>query len=285
MNQQDFSSQHAEPIVIGGVGGSGTRIVAQCLKEAGFHIGSDLNSANDNLWFTLLFKRIAILSSSEDEFDELLEVLCRGITGSGGFTKKQVSLIESLASDDRSQHSASWLKQRGATLLSEKAKIKPGARWGWKEPNSHIVLDRLADRLGGMKYIHVARNGLDMAHSSNQNQLRLWGEHFLNERFDITPYYSLKYWCVTHKRVLDIGKSMGNRFLLLNYDDFCANPENGVKNLFSFLGLESFIAIPRFTTLIKPPDSIGRFKRYGTDIFAEDDLLFVSSLGFGISSG
>jgi len=52
-----FSYSTEAPVAIGGVGGSGTRLIAQCLKELGYFIGSDLNESNDNLLFTALFKR------------------------------------------------------------------------------------------------------------------------------------------------------------------------------------------------------------------------------------
>ena len=74
MGNSKLCFPQAGPVVIGGVGGSGTRLIAQCLKETGFHIGTDLNVANDNLWFTLLFKRIEILASSEKEFDDLIRI-------------------------------------------------------------------------------------------------------------------------------------------------------------------------------------------------------------------
>lgn len=45
------------PVVIGGIGGSGTRIVAEILSRWGFYIGNDLNKFNDKLLYTLLFKR------------------------------------------------------------------------------------------------------------------------------------------------------------------------------------------------------------------------------------
>ena len=47
----------SSPVIIGGVGGSGTRVVAEILDNLGFYIGNDLNPAKDNLWFLLLFKR------------------------------------------------------------------------------------------------------------------------------------------------------------------------------------------------------------------------------------
>src|ERR1700675_795212 len=45
------------PLVIGGIGGSGTRVAAQLLIELGFYLGDDLNPALDNLTSTFLFKR------------------------------------------------------------------------------------------------------------------------------------------------------------------------------------------------------------------------------------
>ena len=45
------------PVVIGGIGGSGTRVIAEIVALFGFYLGRDLNDASDNLTFTLLFKR------------------------------------------------------------------------------------------------------------------------------------------------------------------------------------------------------------------------------------
>ena len=281
MNQTLLPGKYKSPVVIGGVGGSGTRLIAQCLKELGYYMGDDLNGANDNLWFTLLFKRIEILSSTDEEFHDLVDILFKGITGIGGFSKEQVDLIKVLASKDRGPHPAFWLAQRASSLLLKRPAIDSDARWGWKEPNSHIVLDRLNIKLKGMKYIHIIRNGLDMAYSNNQNQLRSWGAHFINEPFYITPHYSLKFWCLVHRRVLSIGKTMGPRFLLLNYDDFCTNPEHGILQLCNFLDLDAGNEEKRgLTDLIRVPDSIGRFKQYDTKIFSDQDVAYVKSIGF-----
>lgn len=283
MKESLLLSSHTDPVVIGGVGGSGTRLIAQCLNELGFFIGHDLNEANDNLWFTLLFKRTEILTSTQEEFNELVEILLKGMTGSSEFTNKQIDLINNLASIDREQHRATWLRKRAHTLLSKKRKMQRNTRWGWKEPNSHIVLDRLKERFRNMKYIHVVRNGLDMAHSHNQNQPRLWGRHFSCGAFNTSPYYSLKYWCVIHRRVLDIGRSMGSSFLFLNYDNVCLNPEDGITELCEFLGLDC-TSMPRASLLglVNPPNSVGRFKQHGTKIFDEADVAYVDELGFDV---
>jgi hypothetical protein len=277
----DLIKNMPPPVVIGGVGGSGTRLIAQILRDSGYFMGNDLNDANDYLLFPLLFKRIEILSSSEEEFDELIEILFKGVTGCGDFTQKQIDLINNLASQDREQCPAWWLKQRADFVLSSKHALKPFAKWGWKAPNSHIILDRLIPRFRNMKYIHVARNGLDMAYSDNQNQLKLWGRSFIGENLEVSPYYSLKYWRIAHRRVLDLAKLIGADFLFLNYDDFCLNPDTGIRRLLEFLGLE---ATPeqshKLTGLVHPPKSIGRFRQYGINNFDKADVAFVKQLGF-----
>lgn len=282
MNRSYLWRQYNNPVVIGGIGGSGTRLIAECLKELGFHLGSDLNEANDNLWFTLLFKRIEILSSSDEEFDELLEILVIGMTGANDFTRRQVDRINALAAKDRDTLSAAWLRQRSKTLMARRPQMTADSSWGWKEPNSHIILDRLLKRLDNMKYIHVVRNGLDMAFSDNQNQLRLWGSLFLREPFGITPYSSLKYWCIVHRRILAMGLSMHNNFLFLNYDDFCLNPAKGIRQLCDFLGLEVDDRANKLVGLIHSPISIGRHKHYGPGVFAAEDVAYTASLGFDV---
>lgn len=269
------------PVAIGGVGGSGTRLIAQILKDLGFYIGSDLNEANDNLWFTLLFKRIEILSETDGEFDELVQIFLNGMIENKEFTKSQIKLINNLSTKDRPQHNADWLGQRVNTLLSRQNSSKQSGAWGWKEPNTHIVLDRLHKALPDIKYIHVARNGLDMAHSTNQNQLKLWGTRFIGEDCEISPYYSLKYWCIVHERVLDIGKLMGSRFLFFNYDQFCLEPRNSLTMLLEFLEVDiSETRISSLLQLVRVPASMGRFKQHGLEIFAPEDVLFVQRQGF-----
>jgi len=279
----DLLVSRSDPVVVGGVGGSGTRLIAQCLKQLGFFIGYDLNISDDNLWFTLLFRRPDIFDLSDEEFDELVDIFLTGMSGSNQFTERQVELINWLASTDRGHVPATWLKQRARTLLSKKPAVPTATGWGWKAPNSHIILDRLLNRFNRMKYILVARNGLDMAFSRNQNQLRLWGKHFFGDQFEICPRLSLKYWCIVHRRVLDIGKSMGDNFLFISYDRFCSDPGAGATELCNFLGLDdSGMLTSSILKLVRPPKSIGRFRNHDIALFDKEDVAYVRELGFDV---
>jgi hypothetical protein len=154
--------------------------------------------------------------------------------------------------------------------------------YGFKEPNSHIILERLMKAYPNMKYIHVIRNGLDMAFSENQNQVKLWGFMYMSkEDFSNINYASLKYWCIVHKRILKIGQRMGANFYLLNYERLCTYPNKELKKLCKFLNVDVRCSIG-LKYLIEKPQSIGRFRQSDISIFDPMDVAFVKELGFDI---
>ena len=277
MKEFFWSNKSTPPVAVGGVGGSGKRLIAQCLQELGYFIGHDLNKAYDNLSFTFLFRRLEVLIASESEFDELVSIFTNTMTGRKEFNDKQIALVNNLSLTERPPKPLIWSQRRARRLINKAQSAGKDTNWGWKEPNTHLFLDRLQERFPKMKYIHVTRNGLDMAHSSNQNQLELWGQHFIGEEVTMTPYYSLKYWRIVHQRVQEIGDTMGSHFLFLNYDDFCMHPEKGVNTLCAFLEVDPN---PNLIGLVKAPSSIGRFKQHGLGIFDQGDVDYVRQLGF-----
>lgn len=78
----DFAKQG--PIVIGGVGGSGTRLIAEIVMDMGFYLGDMLNQSKDLLYFSLLFKRpiwfSKVVNSNEHEIFRGLKVLENRLT-------------------------------------------------------------------------------------------------------------------------------------------------------------------------------------------------------------
>lgn len=280
MNVNNPFQDYPAPVVIGGVGGSGTRLIAHCLEELDFFIGHDLNEAKDNLWFTLLFKYIEIMESNDDDFSDLLTIFYQAMLDGKPLSDKQRSIFKNLVCPDRNQR-VEFLAERAVSLSQEHQKLPKNKLWGWKEPNTHIVLDRLLHFIPDMKYIHVVRNGMDMAHSNNQNQQLLWGKHFVGADFEVNPFYSLKYWCIVHRRLINIAQPMGENFLLLNFDNFCNNPDIEIPKLLKFLGFPLNHEIQQhLNSLIKAPSSIGRYKDFGTEIFDQNDVAYVRELGF-----
>ena len=107
-------------------------------------------------------------------------------------------------------------------------------------------------------------------------------KYFLDEEVELSPKYSLRYWCVVHERVLKIGQSMGGNFLFLNYDDFCTDREGGIEKLCDFLAMPDDRDTVKFRLLdlIAPPGSMGRYKNHDMSVFDESDISYVKQLGF-----
>ncbi len=274
------------PVAIGGVGGSGTRLIASVLRQLGYDLGSDLNEAHDNLAYTLLLKRSDLwpIEDHDEEIRKATTIFLKGMRGRLPFSVDEIAYIYSLTAEDRlQQHLPDWLVTRANNLiLGPRESTGQSVLWGWKEPNTHIALPVISHMLPTMRYIHVMRHGLDMAHSRNQNQLRFWGNGLLNETdLDANPSNSFRYWCAAHRRVLAIGRSMGSRFFLLNYDKFCADPESGLSALLAFLGIARD-SIDKKTLIgsIKPSSSIGRFRREQPIEMAPDDKRLLIDLGY-----
>ena len=144
------------PIVIGGVGGSGTRAVIEVLRRLGIYTGSELNQAGDNEWFTLLCK---LPRWKDDETDsimrsfDLLERAMQGMLRSDPQRTERrspklstVARLGSSRGDLLDSMSEAWLRTVSSSLLRSRHMVPEGApKWGWKEPNSHIFLARAAD--------------------------------------------------------------------------------------------------------------------------------------------
>ncbi len=277
------------PVAIGGIGGSGTRLVAGLLMELGYHMGSCLNPENDNLFFTLIFKRPDILTLDDRAFAELLNLFLSTYTGHGTPPETVHALVTKLAAE----HPQHWVKPVEEALhatLRDVSLIKPSLKmnepWGWKEPNTHLILDQLYQGICGLKYIHVIRNGLDMAYSSNQRQARLWGAAIVGYAEESpSPRYLLKYWCKAHQRVMNIQAARigRNAFYLLNFDRLCRYPVPVLTELFAFLEqpLDATL-LGKLSALVKPPASLGRHQATDLTQFDSTDLDYLVQTGFSI---
>ena len=281
------------PIVIGGVGGSGTRVIAEILHAQGIYLGDDLNAAFDNLWFTLLFKR-AELFPDDNNLDEMnqgcdlfLKVMTRAQRVDAGLTPQDHQLLNQLAAEDRLQHPKEWLKKRVESIQTrcreQHSDATDNNRWGWKEPNSHFFVPYLKARIPELKYIHVVRHGLDMAFSNNQNQLALWGKKLLGHPVDVNdPSDALSYWCRVHRRVKKYADDLQESVLWIDFERLCQQPEKQLPALLDFVGVSGGdVALQSLD--VEPPGSTGRFRDRDLSVFRDEDLLFVQEMGFSIN--
>jgi hypothetical protein len=201
--------------VIGGVGGSGTRLVVGLLREMGVSLGADVNESEDAKSFVPIYD--AYVSA---------------------YLETGTVALEPLATD---------------LLQAIEKHIDPAAQpvWGWKNPRSIYLLPLLDQLIPGLRFVHVIRHGLDMPMSANQRQLREHGRAVLGRGCDEMPreLRSALLWKRVNEAAADYGRGMGERYFLLRYEDVCSDPSASLGALAAALGL----ALPqRWKTPIAP---------------------------------
>jgi hypothetical protein len=278
-----ISSEDSSPIVIGGIGGSGTRLITRILRDQGVALSGDLNEALDNLWFSLLFVRRTILLKSQEEIQRLAWLFTNAMRKGLPIPADLRGLLDEAARFDRGPAlDVTVLKQSLASILVGQPSPDASILWAWKQPNSHIMVPMLQRCFPTMKYIYVERSGLDMAFSGNQNQLKyFWGDLLLDGDTSPSPRNALRYWVACHKRMLEHRALLGDRLYILNYDLFCQEPLVQLALLNEFLGLE--VSTDKFNLLageVSPPASKGRHKRFDCDQLRLDDVEFVKAMGY-----
>ena len=298
----DHKIRQLGPVAVGGVGGSGTRIVAQILMDFRLYMGSDLNRANDNLWFTFLLRRpkwyVKNASRNRQTIFRGLNVLEKAMTsafnphpGAVVFILRALLEAEQRNFAHRRHLKTKWLRTRAWTLLRPKdIDYSTYIGWGWKEPNTHIYLDFLGERFDTLRYIHVVRHGLDMAYSRNRHQLDNWG-HYLGVddtgSAESQSSLALKFWIKANQRALTLGEQLGpGRFLRMNLEDLCASPRTQISRIISFLGLDvTRETLDYVCTIPKTPGSTRRYKLHSLSEFDRADIEAVAALGFEIEMG
>ena len=279
------------PIVIGGMGGSGTRLVAEICSLFGYYLGDDLNVASDNLLFTLLFRRRTWFYKSLQDKEWIrtgLSVLEKLLLKRILLTPKEIWFLV-YAGTDMTLHYRDdklWPFKRMLNLVRY-----PGfgnrsyIGWGWKEPNSYLLLEDIADHFPNLKFVHTIRHGADMAFSKNQRQLRAWGALFdIPHPEKELPESSLKFWAKANRSVAEIGKRLGSgKYMQIKFDRLCQEPAQTIDDIIAFLGIDVNEDIYQAAIeLPKIPHSLGRYREHDISQLDPDDLAVLKDFGFTI---
>ena len=233
---------HTNPIVVGGLGGSGTRVVAKILNDAGVYQGDYVNESLDNLWFTFLFRRPASVRSFDTQLDSYIDVFQKRMNGQylwSGFEKKLLRqcaiefAIRNYVRNDRFGFPWRVLKS-----FSKQYPENINKQWGWKEPNSHIFLPLLSKHYANLRYIHVMRHPLDMVFSANKLQQQNWKHLFAIDDAD-KQIESLQYYQAAQQRVMNISQQLGDKkFLVVKFEYLCHQPVETINRIIDFCSLE-----------------------------------------------
>lgn len=252
MNSSDLKNE--SPIVVFGTGGSGTRVVAEILKEAGCFIGYNLNNPLDNQDFGFmlsgridwmvnhfpfhddialpyldLFKKVYFYQSLNlNELVLLYNVTIEYIKGRSRGSFRRRPLTERLIRGRR------LLK---AIVPGTSLNLTPYQKWGFKSPEAIYFIFPLIKYFRHVKLIHLIRDGRDMIFSKNRSRLQ-YLEMFKNTYKD--PFKSqLSHWGSVNRWAFDHGRTMlpEDQYLLIRYEDLCEFPLETVDRILFFTGL------------------------------------------------
>ncbi len=221
------------PIVVGGIGGSGTRAVTRILRTGGAYLGSRLNHAEDAL--------------------DLGEYNARWI---------RRWLTHPRGSDGPMRTELAGVLHQHLSGMEE-----PGP-WGWKVPKSILLLPFLDGAMPQLRFVHVIRDGRDMAFSENQTHLRKHGDAILGDTGAVEPRRSIALWAEINERAATYAEEhLGDRYLRVRFEDLCADPETVAARILDFGGLDADAR--KCAAEVEPPASIGRWRARDAALIAE----------------
>ena len=113
-----------------------------------------------------------------------------------------------------------------------------------------------------MKFIHVIRDGRDMAFSNNQNQVEMYARHILDqEELNQESYeLSMKFWGHMNLSISNYCKNnfKGN-YLCIRFEDLCIDSKKMITRLCNFCNA-SIEDLDELVKLVQMPKSLGRWK-------------------------
>lgn len=232
------------PLFIGGSGGSGTRVVVEIVKHLGFFMGSALNYENDSKTVGVFVRKW---------IPNYLEL--KGKTMPGNMKARM----------DRDF--------KVAQLRHRRTIPDPNMPWGVKNPRGYILWPYFHEVYPQAKFIHVVRDGRDMAFSKNNTQLEKYGMYYLPPELDTAPLpvRLIACWSAINLSAARLGQEkLKDNYLLVRFEDMCNHPNQTVEQINDFLGIpKNETAFTRAAAGIKRPDSIGRWRSQDPDLLPE----------------
>jgi Sulfotransferase family len=235
----------SSPLIIGATGGSGTRVVARIVQRAGYNLGTYVNEANDALALRPFHDRwINRFLHAQNAGSELSQFEREQMT-----REFQIALARHIAPNKES-----------------------GSHWGWKAPRSIYLLPFFRTQFPDLKFIHVLRDGRDMAFSKNQNQLQKHGALVLERRerwFYPKPVRSVLLWARINLGAAEFAeRQLGRNYFAVRFEDLCHQPVETTAGLLRFLNAQ-FDPESIARSEILAPESIGRWRAHSDRLISK----------------
>jgi hypothetical protein len=229
------------PIVIAATGGSGTRVVANIVRSSGVFLGEQLNKASD-----------------------AFEIGRTGAPWINAFMAAELNQTQ--ADEEKIRADLKPVFEKHVAPLRDNPRP-----WGWKAPRSIYLLPLFRKWFPALKFIHLVRDGRDMAFSMNQRQLRNYGATLLKDLppASAEPVRAIALWSKVNLMRADFGeRELGARYLRIRFEDLCAKPVPAIERILNFIGTSGDVeAIAKRE--VAPPATIGRWRSQDRQVIAE----------------
>jgi hypothetical protein len=218
---------HSQPVILLGRGGSGTRLLAQLALSIGTFLGNELNASHDSVEWVETLYALAV------------EAVTAGVASGSA---------RDLYWHRRLRHLASVILARG--------RCDPGSLWGWKLPETMLILPQALRAFPRARVVHLVRHPMTSALRRTHMTSRLdnpVGRAVLPAAYRACglepdnlerdePYiHNAATWAYQVGGVLDTLRSLSptEGWLQFRYEEICANPVKAQKRLAAFLGTAS----------------------------------------------
>jgi hypothetical protein len=228
------------PVIIGATGGSGTRALREVLLRYGAHMGVHVGTAGDardlvpfyDTWIDPTLRHTGRLDYRLDDLPAALR-------------------------------EAALASLRGCLTAYRSRFADDGRPWGFKGPRSMYVLPYLHRLLPDLSFVHLVRDGRDMAVSRNRGQLRkhydsLFGDSWGND----TDLAAARLWSKANLEVdAWCRANLPGRHLVVRYERLCARPAVELVPILNLLAWPWHPAqIAEMARAILPSPGIGRWR-------------------------
>src|SRR3954447_2517515 len=150
----DAMEVRQDPLVIGAIGGSGTRVFSKISRHAGLFMGRHVDDQEDSQPVSRFYSEFASDYLATD----------------GNLDDRRRDQLSMFLTDRLREHLEGL--------------ADPARPWGIKNPRSILMLRFWHERFPEMRFLHVVRDGRDMAYSEQQNQIRRHGKAVLGPDID-----------------------------------------------------------------------------------------------------
>lgn len=229
----------SDPVILLGMHRSGTTLLAQMLAQMGMHLGRNLESHDESVFF--LDANDWVLERAHGGWDQPLPIL--------GLLEHEASRQTLVAELRRRVNGISYLRRYVGPRLMRRFNSDAPLLWGWKDPRTTSTWPLWLEVFPRARAITVHRNGVDVAASlwrrakqemEGENRVRYLSDphiqRFLSPRclrleraFQLwEEYLDLHAWCRERHELPE---------LVMRYEDLLQDPMSKLREIARFLDL------------------------------------------------